>query len=443
MTITYRLNEPADSVTVDIINNSNVSVATFTAPANRGANQVVWNGTANNGAGAPVAGGTYRVRISASKNAVAWSEVSSNMSVGDYSPKPTIYNSLFDGYSPQDHLFITQTDSDLFGLSFSISSWHIPVAWAGIRFNSDMSTVEGDGYADRILKATPLETKTGPTSGDSYDLWGAAIDPDGDRVYVVGQDQDVGYRIWQGSLSAPAEIVDADPPGLYTSFPREIVISQEGINKYAYITQAGTISKTALNAANGEVLSAPVVITSFSGTRYSKGLALDAQGNLYYTSAGSSNVDGSGGILLRWNASQVAGATPAEPLTEANAVWQVTYSTEMLHMNSVTITPNGQVYTVFAAGTGAGIYNVANISQGAVVKTLNLADRVVDITELGGLNTLSTGLRSDPVGNLAVFDRNLEQIRLYGPSGNNANSIVAPPSQTFTVTSAVDSWSLY
>lgn len=442
MTITYRLNEAADTLQVEILN-GNTPVATFNAPKLQGANQVVWNGRTDNATGALVPAGSYRVRITANKNSAGWSEIASNTSLGNY-VSAGIYHTLFSGYSPQDHLFVTQTDSDSFGLGFSPSSWSDPNHAGSIAFNSDLSTYFGDsGYASRIFKAVPLETQATPVA--PFDLWGGGLDPDGEYFYNVGRNTTLGYRIWLGRLSANSVMVDADPTGLYPDYPRDIEISKEGNKKFAYITQTGSAIVKAEIDLNTHFLSGAAKFITAPDVPYElEDLAFDAPGNLYCSAYEATGQTGLGGGLFRWNVSQIAGALPATLLSPANAVWNVTYPSNMLYMDGVTVTPNGNIYVVMSAGTDQGIYYVGNSSQATLVKTLSTADKVVDLAYMGAMGSWSVNVQSDPVGNLVVIDRNNEQIRLFGPSGNSTNPIVAPTSQTFAIQNAgVDTWSLY
>ena len=451
LTITYILNEPSDSVTVDIMNGV-TPVATFAGTTTRGSNTVIWNGTADNAAGAPVGTGSYRVRVTANKTAGAWSEVTSQRSSPPgFGPAGAVYNTVFNGVSPNDLYFPSNTDSDFFGLGFAVNSFQTVKAAAAIVFNADTSVALGNGYATRALIATAIEAGTVANTS----LWGACVDPDNaDAVYVTGQ-HGGNNGLYYGNLASSATMTVADPDlVLGANLPRGVIVTKEGANKYAYFCYGnGIISKIAIDTVNNKLTAtpAPQVITSFATTtRYARNVDTDTSGNLYFLSKTTGTPAGGNGALFRWNAAQVAGQPIVTLLTEANAVWTVNPSANMLNMMGPAITPSGDVYVAFASGTERGIYFVGNTATATLTKNLTTADRVVDMNSIGtpaatwSPSTINFTIRPDPAGNIWAIDRSTEQFRVFGPNGTTSKQITAPTSQTFAITASnVRDWTLY
>lgn len=452
-TVSYMLNEPADSVTIEILNGS-TAVATFAGTATQGANQVIWDGTANNAGGTAVADGNYSVRITADKNRSAWEEVASQRSLGNggagWGPGGAIHNQAFDGFSPVDFLYVQDTNSDFFGYGLGYSSYGTgtPDHVGALMFNSDLSVVDGAAaLGDRVFKVA------GIADADILNgsIWSGAPDPDNpDAFYWTGQHSGGGYYtgLHYGDLNDPENLTNSDPTNLIVNVPRSLTVTKEGADKFAYFIHGNsTIRKAQIDTSTNQVMNAGNIITSFATTnRYGKQVEQDAAGNIYFVS--KHLAAGNDGIILRWSAAAVAGANPATPLSEANADWQITYDTSMASLMGISISPNGDVHALFVgpAGTalGRGIYYVGNTSTPALVKTLSAADKVYSLasdnyntglTPNNGwvISDLYSGIHSDPVGNLVVWDRNQEQVRLFAPPANSSEAIDAPASQAFTI----------
>lgn len=451
--VSYMLNEPADSVTIEILNGS-TAVATFAGTATQGANQVIWDGTANNAGGTAVADGNYTVRITANKNRSAWEEVASQRSLGNggagWGPGGAIHNQAFDGFSPVDFLYVQDTNSDFFGYGLGYSSYGTgtPDHVGALMFNSDLSVVDGAAaLGDRVFKVA------GIADADILNgsIWSGAPDPDNpDAFYWTGQHSGGGYYtgLHYGDLNDPENLTNSDPTNLIVNVPRSLTVTKEGADKFAYFIHGNsTIRKAQIDTSTNQVMNAGNIITSFATTnRYGKQVEQDAAGNIYFVS--KHLAAGNDGIILRWSAAAVAGANPATPLSEANADWQITYDTSMASLMGISISPNGDVHALFVgpAGTalGRGIYYVGNTSTPALVKTLSAADKVYSLasdnyntglTPNNGwvISDLYSGIHSDPVGNLVVWDRNQEQVRLFAPPVNSSEAIDAPASQAFTI----------
>lgn len=446
LTITYRLNEAADSVGIELRDaGSNALVASFAGTAAQGANSVVWNGRVDNAAGALVAAGSYRVRVTANKNVpLGWTEFASNRSVGQYGAAATL-ETLFDGASPRSWLITHNTDSDTFGYLLAISSYATTPPHAGaIVLNPELSVAAGDdGFASRKLKGFG----DGTAIINNTVFWDAAVDPnDAARVFATGQAGTGGAANQTGLMTATPltaeNLVEADP------FDRAAVLLPRGMamqsimgTRYAFLTGGnGVINRVQVNASNEVPDVAPEDILGVSAD-YSRDVRFDAAGNLYYSSRMAA-----GGNIYRWNQAQVASAT-VDSLTPANAVWTISGTATANQILGVTITPTGDVFAMVAAGTERGLYYIGNTASATLTKTLAVADRVVDFTTIGtGWSPSTAGGRvaCDIAGNLYACDNGAEVVRGFSPGGNTSIVVVAPTSQTFTVTAAnVADWGLY
>jgi hypothetical protein len=445
-TISYHLNEAADSVTIELVDSNGNVVSTFSGPAVQGPNNIAWDGTVDNAGGAGVAAGQFRVRISASKNSSAWSEIASNRSKADKAPKSSTYSQLFSGFTVNDCIFVSDPESEFFGQGVASISGATPRVAAAVAINSDTSTADGtDGFTSRIFKTTMEAT------ANQNSCWGMAQDVDDPKVmFIASQHSGATNKLWRGDLSSSATAVTADPQGyLSGNALRTIVIARYGGTKYVFFCQINDIYKAELDPETNNVKGAATKITAFSNPNYyARGLDVDAAGNLYFVSKHQSN--GTGGALFRWNASLVSSGVQ---LTEINSSWMITYPTSMINMTGPAITPNGNVYVAMLAGTATnrttGIFHVGTTETASLVRQLQVEDRVVDFTQIGTpavrweASTSYCTLRSDPVGNLVAVDRDTEQIRVFGPPGESSTSVTAPESQAIAVTTGIDQWSLY
>ncbi len=443
LTINYQLNEAADSVSIEVRNLSNVVVATFAGTAVQGANSVAWNGTANNAAGPAVTAGNYRVRITANKNApIAWTEFASNRSVGNFGTA-TILNTIFNGYSGRSWVITRNTDSPAFGYALGITSYlTVPPHAAAVVFDSDLSISAGDdGFASRKLKGFG----DGVAITNNTAFWDAAIDPDDPtRVWATGQGgigpETTATGLMTASPILSDNLVDADPFDRAGGIlPRGLDVRTIGGIKYAFLTGgSGIINRVVIDGTNTVTNVAAVDILGVSAV-YSRDVRFDAAGNLYYTTR-----DVAGGNIYRWDAALVASAV-ADSLTPSNASWTITGTATAANMMGVAIGPDGSVYTLSVTGTDRGIYLVGNTSAPTLTKTLALADRVVDYVAIPWQPSTAGGrIAVDIAGNVYATDNSVEQARAFGPGGNTSQIVVAPSSETFTVTAAnVSGWDLY
>lgn len=126
--ISYVLNEPATSVTIQIVRLS-VVVATFPGTTTAGLNTVSWNGTVNNGAGANVGVGSgYKVVITTTKSAAAGYAAITSQGHISSSPLP-VKTALVNHAYPKSLVIQNDQTSDQFGtvlVSFGYASYVPP-----------------------------------------------------------------------------------------------------------------------------------------------------------------------------------------------------------------------------------------------------------------------------------------------------------------------------
>lgn len=445
--ISYYLNEPADSVTINL-SDEVTTVATFAGPATRGYNSIRWNGTKDNDAGAAITHGELRITVTATKSHATWTEIAGNGSTDMIPPLGTLHRQLFPGFTPNDCLFITDRTNDFFGIGITNISNSSPRLAAAVAVQSDLSTQDSsDGFESRLFRAQALED-----IAQNQSLWGMSDDPDDSNLfYFGGQTEGNGNLLWRGDIRSSATLTSADPDNFLQEIsPRGIKVVHEDAAKFVYLCSSMDLYKAPMDHTTNIVSGPPVLATNFATrNRYARGVDTDSAGNVYFISKKISS--GKGGALFRWNTNFTNGANPA--LTEALAAWKIECPDTMLNMMGPAITPNGDVYVAMISGGESdkltGIFYVGNTATQTILRSLSPADCVVDFTEIGqpstlwNASTLTFNLRSDPVGNLIAIDRETRQIRIFSPPGSFTIPVTAPASQTIRIGAGIDRWSLY
>ncbi|MCX7000767.1 MAG: hypothetical protein NT106_10820 [Candidatus Sumerlaeota bacterium] len=454
LTINYFINEAGGTATINIIKVSDSSVvATFTGTATIGVNSAVWNGTVNNASGAQVPPGNYRVKISLSATKPAgWTEIASNSSVGNYVPPAyaTIYQTIWDGFSPMEFLIQTDTNKENFGYILVSTSYSIPRIDGHVVFNPDLSCYDGGNGQTTWLNFPG-------TAAVATALWGNCFDPDDtDYVWVCGQDTS-NFRVMYGKWN---DITLQDKTGgaiTEMANARDISVRREGANKYAYVTLgSSTVYKCALDASNNLLASPINVIGTSVSTFYSKGVDFDSNGNMYYSVRYDTTMaTGEGCVVYRWSAADVQSAT-ANSLTTANAQWIVTFPTGASNAEGVAIAPDGNVYAAVLNeggppandGSLRGIYLLGSKSTTINQKQLTTGDRVYAFygTVAPYFSFYGVGIMADIAGNIFWDDRGSEMVRCVGPGGTTNVAVVAPTSQNFEIvfgSLAVKNWTIY
>lgn len=456
-TINYFVNQAGGTATIQIVQEANPAtvVATFAGTAAKGLNAVNWDGTVDNAGGAALPDGKYRVKVTvAATAAAAWTEIASNSSLGNYIPaeNPTIYQTLWDGFSPMESLISWNTDSDAFGYILTSASYSTPRKDGHVVFNPDLSTFDGGDGQNTWLNFPDA-------ASNNTAIWGNCFDPEDDEyVWVGGQSSNtppctVMYGKWNDITlqNATNEVADV-------SLGRDIAVVMIGANKKAFVAKGNAAIWMA--DVTGNIVNAtpaPINILGLTNTGlYSKGVDFDASGNLYYTVRYDTAIStGAGAVVYRWDAAAVAAAT-AGSLTEANATWEVTFPTGSSNAEGVAIDANGNVYAAIINegaltpandGTLRGIYLIGNVSQATNKKQLAVSDRVYAFYGTATIfSGYGLGIACDLAGNIVYTDRNSEMIRIVGPEGNTSVAILGPISQTLEIAApplAARMWEIY
>lgn len=477
--ISYVLNETADSVLIEVLNNSNSVVASFEGTSTVGDNTVNWNGkndNKNTENSTPVAVGSYKFRVTANKNVAgtAWRTIAS---VRTDMPAPAgavlapnfitsdqTAPNLFNGIGPTFTYTLNNQTLDDYGtylVQMSVASPSKMAAAMQLRGDLVLRDVAdrtaSKGYDSRTLKATVFESGT-VASGS---LWGGSLDPtDPQAVFVTGQDGAFANQFLYGKVNTDGssanltENMYEDNVASPAFLPRGLTITVEDGVRKVYFISGNDLYKASINASN-KIDSAIGKISTLPN--YARSITSDVNGNVYLLTRGTAAAN-PGGLVLRWNAATVKAAVGATALTAANAEWNVTIPTTMINMQGLTITPDGNVFTI-AAHTGgvttlsneAGLYLVGNISSATSPAALtSAANRVVNFRTLTdnkawALGNTYSSVNSDPVGNLIVVDRTNEQIRVFSAPGNTSKTTNAPSSQAFTINynAKVEDWKVY
>lgn len=446
-TLSYFLNEPADGVAIEIVDEATSTVAaTFPGPTARGKNTLAWNGRADNGEGAVVPVGNYRATVSAHKNHAQWTEIASHRSQKNAGPT-AIYNDLFTTFSPMDVLPVSTPDSPYFGSILALQAGETaPKCYGVIELNSDLSVAaEDDGYASRIFRETNLDTDP---KGYFSHMRRTCMDPEDDHIfYVAGE---TAPYFWYGDMADPAELHSAAGSDSYlTAGATEALVVKEENQKYVYFISNKKLYKAPMTGR--QLAGAPQLINADMPAPRFLGLAVDKFSNFYAVASQYSNATHSG-RLYRFPPSAVAGPSPE--VLEHNNHWLKSFALpkDKYYMGGPAVCPvTGDVF-VFAANTdgssaaGGGIYLAGHISNsGYDNAAITTADHRVIRTENWHVDYGEASLRMDHAGNAILSDQRSAQIRVYSPAGYRETKTPAPASQRLTVIprAAVANWDLY
>lgn len=441
--INYIINEAGGTVVIDIIDTgSALTVATFAGTSSVGANTVVWDGTSNNAGGTEVGEGNYRVKITVSASiAAGWVEIASNSSPYN-TVWPSIYTTIWNGYSPMDVFTPLAPDADNFGIIQTTCATTTLIVGV-VNFNADLSCFDGGDGSTLTLKANwPSPAYT--------DMWGTDFDPDdAETIWIAGQTEpyDLSKGKWNDEFVT--NVTDASNPGLTAQYARSVAMKKIGSDLFAFMCSGnGAIWKCKITGGRIDQTpgNAPVNISGIVVTRYSKNVEFDSSGNLYFASRRAVS-DGTGGAVLRWDASVVDTAV-AGTLTDANASWFVQFPAGALNVTGVAIARDGSVYASVSGdsdGTVKGVYLVGNVSQASNIITLTTNDRIIPFPSGYTPSTYGHCLGVDYAGNVLFADRSNEIIRCWGPQGTTSIDVLAPVSQNITIEiiTSAKNWSLY
>lgn len=431
-TITYVLNEGADSVSIEIKNSANATVATFAGTATQGLNTVIWNGTVDNAGGAAVPAGTgyyAAITVNVTSNP-AFHKYAENLSGAGGNGQ------VFAGFSPNVVLNFADQLSDNFGVVLAGSSF-APYS-SGIQFRTDLLTLDGaNGLSDR----GPIHPSD-PGGVENGSLWGLAQDPDDENIlWGVGQDGTVAQQWFRGDVTSgiagsPLALADHPTTPAGGLFPRNCAIWKNGVDKYLLFTRSnGVLGRIKLGATTfepatpGPDFSGNLLALAVPG-QYSKDVKVDENGNVYWVA----KLTAPAPFLYRWDFADVQ-AAPGVPLTEANATWAVDFPTTVTNAMGVNFT-NGRVYVATATVASTGqIYDLGPTSQASVVGIagVSVGTQLTSGLNNPDVNTTYSALGADAFGNLIAFDRSSERIQAYTTGGNSSYTVRAPLSQVFDI----------
>jgi len=442
--VQYFLNEPADSVVIELADNG-TTAATFSGPTAEGLNKVLWNGRADNAAGPVVSNGTWRIFITATKTRFDSTEIASQRSLAAKGPSAH-YSQVFSPFATNDCIAVPFQDSPLYGKIIATVSIGSTKTYGGFLFQPNLKLFSSSGQISGRTWVPPSSV-----SGDSG-FEGVALDPvTKNDIYFSGQSSP---RFMGGQLDSPMTAGQADPFNMAgTAGFRSVVIRAEADGKYAYLVGADSkIRKALFHHMETHRLTSSTVLADFGTTEtFLKGLAFDDDGNLYLVSRYADSNSSTGGKLFRWNKEKVDNASveSLDPLTASNADWQISMPDTIINISGPVVTPDGNVYFASAVGMNPGIYHAGHASTPSVNKIASLADRVVSFDTVGTPAMRWDGspryfnLASDAAGNLIAVDRATEQIRIFAPPGTTSRTTRSVTAATITVTSSVSDWALY
>lgn len=454
--ISYVLNQDADDVLIEVLDESDAVVASFAGTTDRGANTVTWNLTDDNDEGDLVdEGADFKVRITVDADKPAgWAITAVNQSGDEGTPisaqisTPALdagvaQATLFSRFRPHSIHVPRNQNLDDFGMILLPSSeTDFSTAHAAVvPLNSDLSTAAGDGFASRVLRH-PASDGAG-TVGSFQDVWGITPDPLNPGSYFIsGQATSARTNLIYGSIEDTIA-QDPNPTNFDLGGPRAVAVIADGSDRFAFFTSGTGIFRYPINADNTIDVSGGTSPDLLERSDYSKYVYFDSAGNLYWTSRD--------GFVHRWDNSVVLGATTADSLTAANASWTV----EVPGAQEVTEMPNGDIIVIGTRAAGGtpndtiALYNIGNVADANVTSTLALGDAFFTIELDTGVsaNTYAAGVDADAFGNIYIGMAN----QLFGaiaisPGGETSTTVNAPTSQAFDVileTSADRDWLLY
>lgn len=480
LTISYYLNEDADSVLIEVVDEASTVVASFAGTATKGANSVVWDGTVDNAGGEAVAAGTgFSVQITADADKPeGWDFFAINQVPfhEDYEISDIYWNegpreplnprNLFYRFRPHSVTVPSNPESDSFGWILYPSS-ESTLGWTGgapeiirahaglILLNADLSPPpDSNGGLDTRTLRHPSDVDPDMIPG-FQDVFHAVEDPfNPDYYFLCGQGVAPRTQMLYGHVF-DIEAEDANPNQLALSAPRAIAIVVDGSDRYMLLASGNNVINRAVISATN-TLEGPLVniLGVASPTQYSKHIYLDSSGNLYWVSRDEGG-SALGGRVYRWPASVVLAADTAGSLTEANADWVFTTS-GIDRLQGVTELPNGDMVLICSVGL-INIGNVADVPVAPdtqITRALTEADPFFAMPPEAGFSIYGVNLYSDLFGNLYLANLGVTAVPRAGfvaaglsPGGQSSTTVNAPLSQVFRIETISDvdrdTWSDY
>lgn len=459
-TISYQLNQAADTVLIEVLDDANTVLASFDGTAAQGANSVLWDLTVDNDGGAAVDDGTdYRVRITANADRPEeWTWFAANQGEfnADYAIEDTYWNegdleplnprSLFHRFRPHSVTVPKNPDLDIFGHILCPSSeqdWadHTRPHEAVIVLNPDLTPAAGsvDGFDTRTLRHP-----NDPDDGGFQDVWFASEDPVNPGHYFVSGQGGVTQLIYGDPL---VDIVafNANPDEVDLGAPRtHAVVGTDDTDRMIYLASGTSIINRGEVNEDNELVGPLVNILGIGGF-YSKHVFFDSEGNLIWVARDDGSAGG--GAVYRWLAAEVE-AADAGTLTEANADWAFS-APGIDRLNEVAELPNGDI----VLASTAGFHVLGNVTSTDLSGTIDPVDAFFPFPSEVVVSTYGTGLDVDPFGNIYYATIGTTAVPRQGfvvaglsPGGNTSTEVTAPLSQTLTINPEPTSarmWHLY
>jgi hypothetical protein len=425
VSISYILNEPASSITVNILSGTTVVrslTSTNTDNTSRGFNNISWNGLDNSGQKVPL--GNYGVTITAASTGYTnWTQITSDLADTN--------TCVLGG---QGIAVDRNPGSQFYGRVFVANAWQ----------GSDPGNVPGDAVG--ILKfntdTSGADEGTVSSGSDGYDWTGAFLSPwkvqvsTDDNVYVsdLAAGGDV-YR-WDPTMSSNSLLTvlrqDNRVNGTGMFGP---VVAGSGTNTQIWMTDTNSAGTQGLELRRWALSSTGACATNDLGTIIITGgsnlnlgpaaAALDKLGNMYLCQFVSNPGDPLPRVFRfpSYDPSTNGGQTQIAP------DWAVgTNNDTYAGASDIAVDPSGTYVAVAFQGTfdptvTNGNTKVLYATNGAVVVDVDLD---IDIDGIGDPTHQDTACAWDAVGNLYYIDTWVGSWRAVSPPGTNSSTTVSP-----------------
>ncbi len=433
--LNYVLNEDADTVTVEVYNNTTASVVrtyNFTSPdpeTQLGSHTITWDGLDDGALPVVLGGNEFVINITVEKldSTTTWTRITGNSStLEQFDEVPRV------------------TEKKTLGEAWFANSLHVPQDPTSTAFGRVLGLVSVAGNTGMSVLTTALDPEDGVDGMDlkgqhsagtgNFALWHASFDPlDSDLLWWAGQTAPTGGGVTDVSGDSLDDMqLTADTSRAATS-PRGVAVVLDGGDRVTYYANGNNIERTTVDQTY-PFASIDTTVVGGVGTYAQKVLA-DDDGNLYFLTRVANN-----NRIFRWSAADVA-AAPTPLLDASNAQWVVQFPATVGHVNDIAINPvDGWLYAnvTSADATLRGMYRVGDTTQASLsANPLDMAasDVVLDYDDPANFAdahphpyTLAAGLAFDWVGNVYIGVRLSKEIHSFSPAGDSVPSVITTSS---------------